>query len=146
MPAVDNLRAGHLLCYGKAPLHRLGSQPQPVSVGHAPLGATLIHPRDQGPTVAGLAWQWQHGNRHRCEIGEQTMAQGGGFGRVVLWVVLGIVGIIVAGTVIGWLLSALWKILVATLIIGAIVGVSALVIGVVRRSISGGNNPPRLPR
>lgn len=74
------------------------------------------------------------------------MAQGGGFGRVVLWVVLGIVGLIVVGNVVGWLLGALWNILVATLIIGAIVGVGALVLAAVRRSISGGSNRPRLPR
>jgi hypothetical protein len=73
------------------------------------------------------------------------MAQGGGFGRVLLWVVLGIVGLIVVGKVLGWLVGVLWNILVATLLIGAIVGVGALVFAAVRRSISGGNRP-RLPR
>lgn len=72
--------------------------------------------------------------------------QGGGFGKVVLWVVLGIVGIIVAGNVIGWLLGALWNILMATLIIGAIVGVTYLVIKGVRRSVGGGPNRRQLPR
>lgn len=72
--------------------------------------------------------------------------QGSGFGRVVLWVVLGIIGIIVAGQVLGWLLGALWNIFVATLIVGAIVGVGLLVVGVVKRSISGGGDRRRLPR
>jgi predicted permease len=72
--------------------------------------------------------------------------QRGGFGRVVLWVVLGIVGIIVAGQIVGWLLGALWNILVATLIIGAIAGVAILLVRAARRSVSGGRDHRRLPR
>ncbi|MPZ25717.1 MAG: hypothetical protein GEV12_04530 [Micromonosporaceae bacterium] len=72
--------------------------------------------------------------------------QGGGFGKVVLWVVLGIVGIIVAGNIIGWVLGALWNILLATLIIGAIGGVAFLLVRAARRSVSGGSNRPRLRR
>jgi len=72
--------------------------------------------------------------------------QGGGFGKIVLWVVLGVVGIILVGNVIGWLIGALWNILVATLIIGAIVGVAYLVIKGVRRSVGGGRDRRQLPR
>lgn len=72
--------------------------------------------------------------------------QGGGFGKVVLWVVLGVVGIIVLGNVIGWLVGALLNILFATLIIGAIGLVAILVIRGVRRSVSGGSNRRQLPR
>lgn len=72
--------------------------------------------------------------------------QGGGFGKVVLWVVLGIVGIIVAGNIIGWVLGALWNILLATLIIGAIGGVALLLVRAARRSVSGGRDRKRLPR
>lgn len=72
--------------------------------------------------------------------------QGGGFGRVVLWVVLGVVGIIVAGQIVGWVLGALWNILLATLVIGAIAGVALLVVGAVKRSLSGGSDRRRLPR
>jgi predicted permease len=79
--------------------------------------------------------------------GDVAMAQqGGGFGKVVLWVVLGIVGIIVLGNIIGWLLGALWNILLATLIIGAIVGVSVLLVRAARRSVSGGGDHRQLPR
>jgi hypothetical protein len=72
--------------------------------------------------------------------------QGGGFGKIVLWVVLGVVGIILIGNVIGWLVGALLNILFATLIIGAIVGVTILVIRGVRRSVSGRGNRRQLPR
>jgi hypothetical protein len=72
--------------------------------------------------------------------------QGGGFGKVLLWVVLGIVGIIVVGWVVGALIGALFKILVAALIIAAIAGVAMLVIGAARRSLSGGRNRRQLPR
>jgi hypothetical protein len=72
--------------------------------------------------------------------------QGSGFGKVVLWVVLGIVGIIVIGNVIGWLIGVLWNVLVATMIIGAIVGVTYLVIKGVRRSVGGGPGRRQLPR
>lgn len=74
------------------------------------------------------------------------MAQGRGFGRVLLWVVLGVVGIIVVGNVVGWLLGALWNLLLATLIIGAIAGVALLVVRAARRSMSGGGDRSRLPR
>lgn len=72
--------------------------------------------------------------------------QGGGFGKIVLWVVLGVAGILLAGWLIGVLLGALLKILFATLIIGAIAGVALLMIRGVRRSVSGGENRRRLPR
>lgn len=72
--------------------------------------------------------------------------QGSGFGKVVLWIVLGVVGIIVVGQIVGWLIGALWNLLVFTLIIGAIAGVALLVIAAARRSISGGNDRRRLPR
>jgi predicted permease len=72
--------------------------------------------------------------------------QSGGFGKVVLWVVLGIVVIIVAGNIIGLLLGALWNILLATLIIAAIAGVGLLLVGAARRSVSGRGNRKQLPR
>lgn len=72
--------------------------------------------------------------------------QGGGFGKIVLWVVLGVVGIIVAGWILGAVIGALLKILFAVLIIGAIGGVALLVIRGVRRSVSGGGNRRQLPR
>jgi hypothetical protein len=72
--------------------------------------------------------------------------QRGGFGKVVLWVVLGVVGIIVVGNVIGWILGALMNILMATLIIGAIAVVGLLLIRAARRSVTGGNNRRQLPR
>jgi hypothetical protein len=72
--------------------------------------------------------------------------QSSGFGKVVLWVVLGIVGIIVVGQILGWILGALWNIFLATLVIAAIAGVSLLVIGAVRRSVSGGSHRRQLPR
>jgi uncharacterized membrane protein YeaQ/YmgE (transglycosylase-associated protein family) len=72
--------------------------------------------------------------------------QGGGFGKVVLWVVLGIVGIILAGWIVGQIIGALWNILVATLIIAAIGGVALLVIRAARRSVGGGSNRRQLPR
>ncbi|QSB13515.1 hypothetical protein JQS43_18215 [Natronosporangium hydrolyticum] len=70
----------------------------------------------------------------------------GGFGKIVLWVVIGVVGIIVAGQILGWIIGALWNILVATLIIAAIAGVSLLVIGAVRRSVGSGGDRRQLPR
>lgn len=70
----------------------------------------------------------------------------GGFGKIVLWVVLGVVGIIVAGNIIGWFLGALWNIFVATLIIGGIAGVGILLFRAARRSVSGGDSHRRLPR
>jgi hypothetical protein len=72
--------------------------------------------------------------------------QRGGFGKVVLWVVLAVVGIIVAGNVIGWILGALWNILLATLIIGAIGLVGFVLVRAARRSVTGGNDRRRLPR
>lgn len=74
------------------------------------------------------------------------MAQGASAGKIVLYVVLGIAAILIVGNVIGWLIGALWNILIATLIIGAIVGVTLLVIGAARRSVGGHGNRPRLPR
>lgn len=76
------------------------------------------------------------------------MAQSGGsgFGRLILWVVLGVVGIIVVGNIIGWIIGALWNLLIATLIIAAIAGVALLVIGAVRRSVSSGADRRQLPR
>jgi predicted permease len=76
---------------------------------------------------------------------ETAMAQGSSAGKVVLYVVLGIIVIVVAGNILGWLLGALWNILIATLIIAAIAGVAMLVIGAARRSV-GGNERRRLPR
>jgi uncharacterized membrane protein YeaQ/YmgE (transglycosylase-associated protein family) len=73
------------------------------------------------------------------------MAEGGNFGKLLLYVVLGVVGLIVAGWVLGAIIGALWNILVATLIIAAIAGVALLVIGATRRSV-GGRNRRQLPR
>lgn len=72
--------------------------------------------------------------------------QGGGFGKIVLWVVLGVVGIIAAGWLIGAIIGALLKILFAVLIIGAIAGVGLLLLRAARRSVSGGSDHRRLPR
>ena len=72
--------------------------------------------------------------------------QGIRWGRVVLWVVLGVVGIIVIGNIIGWLIGALWNILVATLIIAAIAAVGLIALGAARRSLSGGDKHRQLPR
>lgn len=76
---------------------------------------------------------------------ETVMARGSGAGKIVLYVVLGIIVIVVAGNILGWLLGALWNILIATLIIAAIAGVAMLVVGAARRSV-GGSGRPRLPR
>jgi uncharacterized membrane protein len=74
------------------------------------------------------------------------MAQGTSAGKVVLYVVLGIVAILVVGNVVGWLIGALWNILIATLIIAGIMGVALLVIGAARRSVGGGSDRRHLPR
>lgn len=73
------------------------------------------------------------------------MANGGGFGRLLLYAVLGLVVLIVAGKIAGMLLGALWNLLLFTLVAGAIVGVTLMVVRAVRRPIGGGGRP-RLPR
>jgi hypothetical protein len=90
---------------------------------------------------------WQGPNGADAVVRGDVMAeQGGGFGKVVLWVVLGVVGIIVIGNIVGALLGALWNLLIATAVIAAIVGVTILVIRGVRRSVSGGGKRRQLPR
>lgn len=71
--------------------------------------------------------------------------QGKGVGRVVLWVVLGVVGLIVLGNIAWWLVSKLVGVLVLTLVVGAIAGVTFLVIRAARRTISGGRDRRQLP-
>ncbi|HEY8471345.1 MAG TPA: hypothetical protein VIL37_01770 [Natronosporangium sp.] len=73
------------------------------------------------------------------------MAQqgGGGFGKIVLWVVLGVLAVFVGIQVLQWLFSWIFW----ALFIGVAAGAAYLVIrGVLRRSVGGGQDRRRLPR
>lgn len=142
-PAVDN--SHHVTGCAKADPAGVGTCGQAPSTGVRTLTGTLIPPGTLPEEVGRCRYPGGSMGLTRQPRRGAMMAQGGGFGRVLLWVVLGIVGLIVVGKVLGWLVGVLWNILVATLLIGAIVGVGALVFAAVRRSISGGNRP-RLPR
>lgn len=68
--------------------------------------------------------------------------QGGGFGKIVLYVVLGVIGVFLGIQVIQWVLSWIgWAI-----IIGVTAGVAYLVVRGVRKSVGGGPNRRQLPR
>lgn len=73
------------------------------------------------------------------------MASGGGSGKVVLYVVLGVVGLVVGIQLLQWLVSAVMTLLWYALVVGAVVGVAALVFRAARRSI-GGTDRRQLPR
>lgn len=73
------------------------------------------------------------------------MAGGGGSGKVVLYVVLGVIGLVIGIQLIQWLVGAVLTLLWYALVVGAIVGVAALVIRAARRSVSGGSRR-QLPR
>lgn len=70
---------------------------------------------------------------------------GSGFGKILLWVVLAVVGVILVGNLIGWLIGALWNLFVATLLIAGIAVVAIVAVGAVRRSLSRGGRR-QLPR
>jgi cytosine/uracil/thiamine/allantoin permease len=68
--------------------------------------------------------------------------QRGGFGKFVLYVVLGVLGVFIGIQVIQWVFSWLgWAI-----IIGVTAGVAYLVVKGVRRSVTGGQDRRQLPR
>lgn len=73
------------------------------------------------------------------------MAGGGGPGKVVLYVVLGVIGLVIGIQLIQWLVGAVLTLLWYALVVGAIVGVAALVIRAARRSVGGGSRR-QLPR
>ena len=73
------------------------------------------------------------------------MAGGGGSGKIVLYVVLGIIAVVLGIQLIQWLVGAVLTLLWYALVIGAIVGVAALIIRAARRSVSG-NSRRQLPR
>lgn len=73
------------------------------------------------------------------------MANGGGSGKIVLYLVLGVIGLVVAIQLVKWLLAAVISLVWYALVIGAVVGVAALVIRAARRSV-GGRNRRELPR
>jgi len=74
------------------------------------------------------------------------MAQGGGgSGRFVLYAVLGVVGVLLALKLLGWIAGALLSLLWYALIIGAVVGGIALVVGASRRRL-GRRDQRQLPR
>lgn len=73
------------------------------------------------------------------------MAQGSGAGKFVLYLVLGIVGVVIGIQVLQWLFGALLSLVWLALVTAVIVGVTMLVIRAARRSV-GGNDRRRLPR
>lgn len=73
------------------------------------------------------------------------MANGGGSGKIVLYLVLGVIGLVVTIQLVKWLLAAVISLVWYALVIGAVVGVAALVIRAARRSV-GGRNRRELPR
>ena len=73
------------------------------------------------------------------------MANGGGSEKIVLYLVLGVIGLVVAIQLVKWLLAAVISLVWYALVIGAVVGVAALVIRAARRSV-GGRNRRELPR
>lgn len=72
------------------------------------------------------------------------MAQGQGVsaGKVVLYVVLGIIAVVIGIQLIQWVFSALWWLLVA----GAVVGIGYMLYRAGQRSVGGGRNRRQLPR
>jgi hypothetical protein len=73
------------------------------------------------------------------------MAQGGGAGKVLLYVVLGVIAVVLGIQILTWLVGALLTAVYWGLIIGAVVAVTMLVIRAARRSVGGRNNR-QLPR
>lgn len=73
------------------------------------------------------------------------MAQGGGAGKVLLYVVLGVIAVVLGVQILAWLVDALLTAIFWALAIGAVVAVTMLVIRAARRSVGGRNNR-QLPR
>lgn len=69
--------------------------------------------------------------------------QGPSMGKLILYVVLGVVGVVVGIQVIGWLLGGVLQWLLIT---GAIVGVGYLAFKAGQRSVGGGSNRRQIPR
>lgn len=68
--------------------------------------------------------------------------QGGGFGKIVLYVVLGVLGVFIGIQLIQWVLSWIgWAV-----IIGVTAGVAYLLVKGVRKSVGGGTDRRQLPR
>ncbi len=71
------------------------------------------------------------------------MAEGGtGFGKAVLYVVLGVLAVVVGVQVIQWFFGILGYLI----IIAAVIGVGYLVYRAGQRSVGGGRNRRQLPR
>jgi uncharacterized protein DUF1774 len=66
----------------------------------------------------------------------------GGFGKVVLYVVLGVLAVFIGVQILQWVFS--W--LIWAIIIGVAAGVAYLVVKGVRRSVGGGQDRRQLPR
>ena len=74
---------------------------------------------------------------------ESEMAEGGtGFGKVVLYVVLGVLAVVVGVQVIQWFFGILGYLI----IVAAVIGVGYLVYRAGQRSVGGGRNRGQLPR
>lgn len=73
------------------------------------------------------------------------MAGNGGSGKVVLYVVLGIIGVVLAVQLVQWLVGVVLSLVWYALVAGAVIGVAALVIRAARRSV-GGRDRRQLPR
>lgn len=68
--------------------------------------------------------------------------QGVGFGRVILYVVLGILAVVIGVQLIQWFFGIVGWLLIA----GAVVGVGYLLFRAGRRSVGGRSNRRQLPR
>lgn len=73
------------------------------------------------------------------------MAGNGGSGKILLYVVLGVIGVVVGIQILQWLVGAILTALYWALVIGAVVAVTMLVVRAARRSV-GGNDRRRLHR
>lgn len=73
------------------------------------------------------------------------MTQGSGAGKVVLYAVLGIIGVVVGIQVLQWLVGAILTLVWYALVVAVVVGVAMLVVRAARRSV-GGSNRRQLPR
>lgn len=69
--------------------------------------------------------------------------QGTSPGKVILYVVLGVIGVVVGINVITWLLGGILQWL---LVLGAVVGVGYLAFKAGQRSVGGGSDRRQIPR